>query len=75
MQIINATGTYPASYAADIARGQQFVARLISTTEHGVQTLRLRDLDTRAILAEHTTEQGHTLNMDEVHAWAADHTR
>lgn len=71
--LTSAEGHYPEQWSADVDRGPvgqvRRVARLVSTTDRGVQTLRLREPGARAVIAETVTPQGHPMSRDDADAW------
>lgn len=56
-------------FAADVIVDGLFAYRLISWLEGGINTLRLRDYQTREIIAETTSEKGQMFSFDARHEW------
>lgn len=67
--IANATTANPANFSADLIVDDTFTHRLISTVNNGINTLRLRDINTREIIAETHSDKGHLFSNDERWAW------
>lgn len=67
--IANATTANPAHFAADVIVDETFTYRLISMVNNGINTLRLRDFNTREIIAETSSEKGHFFSNSERWAW------
>lgn len=72
MMIRNAIGNPAKHMAADVIQGQKFTHRLVAAVEKGIQTITLRDLNTREIVARHTAEKGNPIGRDAIHHWVED---